>query len=92
MKYESKKEKFARILEYGKDQWEPQPHNGQEGEPCPYGCLISKRVAPPLYYKLDGDCRAPYQKDCCMNLQYDNEYYQTRAVIKEQELHDERNT
>lgn len=69
---ETKKEEFARKLTYGADAWEMQPYNGQEGQPCPYGCLISKRIAPPLKYKLDGDCRAPARSGCCMNIQYKN--------------------
>lgn len=82
MKYETEKEKFERKLKYGEDRWEQQPYNGMPGEPCPYGCLISKRVAPPPKYRLDGDCRAPSQKDCCMNAQYDDEYYRTKEEIK----------
>jgi len=83
MKYETKEEKFERKLKYGEDTWEQQPYNGQEGEPCPYGCIMRKRVAPPLWYTLDGDCRAPSAKDCCMNVQFDSEYYVTRAAEKE---------
>lgn len=70
MTTETKKEKFKRKLKYGAAEWEMQPYNGQDGQACPYGCLISKRIAPPLKYRLDGDCRAPSQKDCCMNIQY----------------------
>ena len=82
MKYETEKEKFERKLKYGEDQWTLQPYNGQEGQPCPYGCIIFKRIAPPLKYKLDGDCRSPSSDDCCMNLQYDDEYYETREKEK----------
>ncbi len=82
MKYETKKEKFERKLVHGDDAWEPQPYNFQEGQPCPYGCIINKRVAPPLYYSLSGDCRAPYSDECCMNIQFDKEYYETRATEK----------
>ena len=85
MKYETKKEKFERKMKYGEDAWEAQPYNGMDGQPCPYGCILLKRVAPPLWYNLSGDCRCPSAKDCCMNVQYDDEYYQTRAIIKEQE-------
>jgi len=90
MKYETRKEKFERKLKYGKDEWEQMPYNYQEGQACPYGCLISKRVAPPTFYKLDGDCRCPSAKDCCMNLQFDQEYYETRAIEKaKQKVEDE---
>jgi len=82
MKYETKEEKFERKLRYGEDEWIPQPGNHAEDQPCPYGCLLKKRVAPPLYYSLSGDCRAPYQDDCCMNIQFDKEYYETRAAEK----------
>jgi hypothetical protein len=82
MKYETAEEKFERKLKYGKDEWELQPYNFQEGQPCPHGCIINKRVAPPLYYSLSGDCRAPSAKDCCMNLQFDKEYYETREIEK----------
>ena len=75
MKYETKEEKFERKLKYGKDEWEQQPCNYAEGQPCPMGCIINKRVAPPLYYSLSGDCRAPYSDECCMNIQFDKEYY-----------------
>ncbi len=85
MKYETAEEKFERKLKYGKDEWLQQPYNGQDDQPCPYGCIIKKRVAPPLYYSLDGDCRAPAQEDCCMNLQYDNEYDETRAIEKDKQ-------
>lgn len=78
MKYETTKDKFERKLKHGADEWRAQPYNGMDGQPCPYGCLISKRVAPPLKYKLDGDCRAPSAEDCCMNWQYDAEYYKTK--------------
>jgi hypothetical protein len=82
VKYETKKEKFERKLVHGKDTWVPQPYNGAADQPCPYGCIISKRVAPPLYYNLTGDCRCPSADDCCMNLQYDAEYYETRTIEK----------
>ena len=85
MKYETKEEKFERKLKYGKDEWIPQPSNHQEGQPCPYGCILKKRVAPPLYYALSGDCRVPYAKDCCMNLQFDNEYEETRIIEKKRQ-------
>ena len=82
MKYETAEEKFARKLKYGKDVWVLQPHNQAPSQPCPYGCLINKRVAPPLYYSLSGDCRCPFADDCCMNLQFDAEYYETREIEK----------
>ena len=82
MKYETAEEKFERKLKYGNDEWVLQPYNQQEGQPCPYGCLINKRVAPPLYYSLSGDCRAPAQDDCCMNVQFDAEYDETREIEK----------
>jgi len=82
MKYETAEEKFERKLKYGKDEWMPQPHNAQEGQPCIYGCIINKRVAPPLYYSLSGDCRNPSADDCCMNLQFNDEYYETREIEK----------
>lgn len=82
MKYETAEEKFERKLKYGKDEWVTQPYNYQDGQPCPYGCIVSKRVAPPVYYRLTGDCRCPSSDDCCMNLQYDAEYYETREIIK----------
>ena len=82
MKYETAEEKFERKLKYGKDEWVPQPCNSEEGQPCPYGCIILKRVAPPLYYNLSGDCRCPSADDCCMYLQFDSEYYKTREIEK----------
>lgn len=82
MKYETKEEKFERKLKYGKDEWVQQPYNFQDGQPCPHGCIINKRVAPPLYYSLSGDCRAPYSDECCMNIQFDDEYEETRLVEK----------
>lgn len=82
MKYETAEEKFERKLKYGKDEWVMMPYNHQEGQPCPYGCIINKRVAPPLYYSLSGDCRCPSADDCCMNLQFDSEYYTTREIEK----------
>ena len=82
MKYETRKEKYERILTYGKDQWEPAPYNGMDGQPCPYGCIMLKRVAPPTWYNLGGDCRCPSAKDCRMNLQFDQEYYETREIEK----------
>ncbi len=82
MKYETKKEKFERKLVHGKDTWVPQPYNGAADQPCPYGCIINKRVAPPLYYSLSGDCRAPSQKDCCLNVQFNDEYDRTREIEK----------
>lgn len=85
MKYETAEEKFERKLKYGEDCWELQPYNGQEGQACPYGCIIKKRVAPPLWYNLVGDCRCPSAKDCCMNVQYDAEYYETREIEKQRQ-------
>ena len=82
MKYETAKEKFERKLAYGEDQWEQPPNNFQEGQVCPYGCIILQRVAPPTFYKLAGDCRCPAAVDCCMNKQYDSEYWETREIEK----------
>ena len=82
MKYETAKEKFERKLKYGQDRWVELPYNGADNQPCPYGCIISKRVAPPLYYNLYGDCRSPSADDCCMNVQFDDEYDKTRLIEK----------
>ena len=82
MKYETAKEKFERKLRYGQDRWIAEAYNDQDKQVCPYGCIIVRRVAPPLYYNLRGDCRCPSADDCCMNLQYNAEYHETRAIEK----------
>jgi hypothetical protein len=82
MKYETKEERFERKLKHGDDKWEPMPNNHQEGQACPFGCIMVKRIGGPDYYNLRGDCRAPSADDCCMNVQFDTEYYETRAKEK----------
>ena len=69
MKTETKKEEFERKLKYGVQEWEQMPYNFQDGQPCPMGCIISRRIAAPHDYRLDGDCRAPSNEHCCMNIQ-----------------------
>lgn len=64
-----KKEEFKKILKEGQPKWKYFPYNFQEGQPCPMGCIIKQRIAPPHEYSLSGDCRAPYSDECCMNIQ-----------------------
>ena len=45
------------------------PFNGMEGQPCPFGCLLLQRTSQPYDYRLEGDCRAPWSAECCMNRQ-----------------------
>jgi hypothetical protein len=63
------KEIFKENLQYGPDEWEHMPYNGQAGQPCPNGCIMRRRTRPPFDYTLDGDCRVPWDENCCMNIQ-----------------------
>ena len=53
------------MKEYLTDEdFQVQPHNGQEGEPCPYGCIFTKKAGK---VALWGDCRAPWSDECYCN-------------------------
>ena len=51
------------------EKWKAMPFNGMEGQPCPFGCLLLQRTSQPYDYRLEGDCRAPWSAECCMNRQ-----------------------
>ena len=63
------KEEFTDKLKYGDEEWDYLAHNGQDGQPCTYGCIMKQRRKPPYDYHLVGDCRVPWSDDCCMNRQ-----------------------
>lgn len=53
--------------------WEYLPCNGQEGQACPNGCIMKKDKNTGKLY-LIGDCRAPYDKDCALEVQEREQY------------------
>ncbi len=53
----------------------PLPCNGEEGQPCPFGCLFTEIEGK---VNLTGDCRAPSSYECYLTLKKEKEYVQTR--------------
>lgn len=67
MNQSEKKELFKKSLKEGKPEWKYFPET--DNYPCPYGCIMKQRIAPPEDFVSVTDCRCPYAKNCRLNQQ-----------------------
>jgi hypothetical protein len=52
--------------------YENLPCNGQDGQPCEFGCLLVRNKETNKLF-LQGDCRCPWNSKCALNIQDEEE-------------------